>query len=126
MTMRDLFLVYHEFDEPCARGLADTLAGRGLELGRPFALRPGMRLLALIDQGLADARYALVVVSAEFLKMHWPRKDLDGLAARPRVVALLHGVAEDDLRDCSPRLAVAAIPGGMTEHLVRLVRSGDE
>jgi hypothetical protein len=119
----DAFLVYHEHDRPEAEGLAGTLADRGLELARPFMLRPQMRLLTRVDQGSADARYAVVFVTREFLKLHWPRKELDGLATRSRVVAILYGVTEADVADLSPRLAVAAIPGGMVEKLVHLLRS---
>src|SRR5947209_3421398 len=116
----DVFLTYCYLDEQYASGLEDTLSGRGLVLGGPLSLWPGQRLLPLIDQRLTEARFALVIVSEEFLKLSYPRKELDGLATRRKVVPVLAGVAESDVSEQSPRLAVAALPA--TERLVRLVR----
>jgi TIR domain-containing protein len=122
--MRDLFLVHHHQDQDFAKGLADSLAGRGLTLWRPAEVwPPGVRLLKIVDGGLSEARYALVVVSGDFLKVSWPRKELDGLTTRRNVVALLHGVEERDVAVHSRRLAIAAISGSMMEHLVRLLRN---
>ena len=118
----DLFLAYAHQDRPFAQGLATTLSARGLEIGSPVELWPHMRLLPRIDQGLTACRYALVVLSAEFLKLHYPPKDLDGLAGRSKVVPVLFDVNEAELAEQSSRLAVAAIPGSMIEHLVRLLR----
>jgi hypothetical protein len=75
----DLFLAYAYQDEDYARGLEDSLSGRGLVIGEPLALWPGQRLLPQIDQRLREARVAVVVVSREFLAFMWPRKELDGL-----------------------------------------------
>lgn len=118
----DLVLVYAYLDETFASGLGDSLAGRGIEVAEPLSLWPGHRLLQRVDARLCGVRYALVIVSADFLKFSWSQKELDGLTTRSKVVSILHGVDEDDVRQHSPRLAVAAIPSGMTEHLVRLVR----
>jgi hypothetical protein len=60
------------------------------------------------------------------LKLNSYRRDLDALAGRRRVVALLHGIDERALAVHSPRLAVAAIPGAMAERLVRLLRGPGE
>ena len=118
----DLFLVYAYQDRQYAGGLEDDLAGRGLVVGEPLALWPGQRLLAMIDLRLPETRYALVVVSREFLKFSYPRKELDGLATRPQVVALLSDLTEDDVRHHSPKLAVAAYPGALAGRLDRLFR----
>jgi hypothetical protein len=92
-------------DEPIANDLADTLAGRGLEVGDPLSLWPGERLLPR----LIDARFALVLVSQDFLKLSFPQKELDGLANRRRVLAVLAGVGEPEVSRHSPRLDVAAV-----------------
>ena len=63
-----------------------------------------------------------MVVSREFLAFSWPRKELDGLAARSRVVAILADVGEADVARHSPRLAVAAFPGELSDRLVCLLR----
>jgi len=121
----DFFLAYAYQDEPYAGGLADTLAGRGLEVGEPLPLWQGQRLLPLIDGRLRDSRTAVVVVSREFLAFWWTRKELDGLAARRRVYPVLSDVAEADVADHSPKLAVAALPGSLSDRLVRLIRPQD-
>lgn len=118
----DLFLVHAYEDAEYACGLADTLAERGLVVGEPISLWPGQRLLSPIDRGLDDARHAIVVVSRAFLGFSWARKELDGLTTRSRVVAILADLVEADVATYSPRLAVAAFPGSLSERLVRLLR----
>ena len=122
----DLFLVFAYQDAEYASGLEDTLAGRGLVVGEPLSLWPGQRLLPQIDQGLHDARHAVVVVSKAFLSFSWSRKELDGLTTRNRVVAILSDLVEADVARHSPKLAVAAFPGSLSERLVRLLRPEDE
>src|SRR5947209_5791732 len=116
----DLFLAYAYQDEDYASGLEDTFAGRGLVVGEPLALWPGQRLLPPIDQRLHESRAAVVVVSREFLAFAWPRKELDGLATRSQVISILAGVRERDVARHSPRLAVAAFPGSLSERLVHI------
>jgi hypothetical protein len=118
----DLFLAYAYQDEDYASGLEDSLSGRGLVIGEPLSLWPGQRLLPQIDQRLREARAAVVVVSREFLAFMWPRKELDGLATRSKVISILTDVGEADVAKHSPRLAVAVFPGSQSERLVRLLR----
>jgi hypothetical protein len=119
----DLFLAYCHVDEEFASGLGDTLGGRGLVVGEPLPLWPGQRLLTLIDQRLAEARFALVVVSLGFLRLSYPRKELDGLTIRRKVLPVLVGIDEVEVTEHSPRLAVAALPSA--GNLVRLIRPND-
>ena len=121
----DLFVTYAYQDADYASGLEDTLAGRGLLVGEPLALWPGQRLLPPIDGRLREARIAVVVVSREFLAFAWPRKELDGLTTRRQVVAVLSDVGEADVARHSPRLAVAAFPGSLSDRLVNMLRLED-
>jgi len=121
----DLFLAHAYHDEDFAGGLEDTLAGRGLVVGESLALWPGQRLLPEIDSRLRDSRAAIVIVSRAFLSFAWTRKELDGLAMRRKVVAILSDVAEADVADRSPRLAVAAFPGSHGERLLHLLRPAE-
>jgi hypothetical protein len=118
----DLFLAYAYHDEEYASGLGDTLAGRGLVVGEPLALWPGQRLLPQIDLRLQESRASIVIVSRAFLAFRWPRKELDGLTTRRKVIAILADVGEEDVADHSPRLAVAAFAGSHAERLVHLLR----
>ena len=116
----DLFLVFAYQDLAFAEGLADIFRRSSLEVGPGLSLWPGMRLLALVDQGLVSSRHAVVIVSHEFLKFSYPRKELDGLTTRRRVVSVFHGIDEEDVRDHSSRLAVACHCEAMAERLPRL------
>ena len=116
----NLFIAYHYEDDQTADGLADDLAGRGLVVGEGLELWPGMRLLPRLDQGLVEARHAIVVVSWDFLRLGLPRKELDGLVARRKVVCVLSGIEETDVAEHSPKLAVAALQ--MSDRLVNLLR----
>ena len=122
----DLFLVHAYLDQEYAGGLEDTLSGRGLVVGEPLSLWPGQRLLPPIDQRLHEARAAIVIVSKEFLKFSYSRKELDGLTTRSKVIAILSDVGEAVVSRHSPRLAVAAFSGSLSERLVRLLRPEDE
>src|SRR3954468_5420440 len=90
----DLFLVHAYQDQEYASGLEDTLSGRGLVVGEPLSLWPGQRLLPPIDQRLHESRSAIVIVSREFLKFSYSRKELDGLTTRRQVIAILSDVGE--------------------------------
>ena len=125
VSMSDLFLAFAYHDDAFARGLADDLAERGLTVGGSVSLWPGMRLLPRLDSGLHLARFAVVVISDDFLKFSWPRKELDGIATRRHVVPLLHGIDEAEVCPHSPRLAVAAFSADLTERLVNLLRGVD-
>jgi hypothetical protein len=118
----DIFLAYAYHDEDYASGLEDALAGRGLVVGEPLSLWPGQRLLPRIDLRLHESRAAIVIVSHAFLAFSWPRKELDGLTTRRKVIAVLSDVDEEDVADHSPRLAVTAFPGSHAERLVHLLR----
>jgi hypothetical protein len=124
--MRDVFLVFHYVDKSEALGLADTLAGRGLVPGGVLELWPAMRLLPPIDAALVEHRFALVLLTPDFLRLRFQARELDGLARRRRVVPLLYGVGEPEVARKSAELAVAALPGSPAERLVRLLRSSPE
>lgn len=123
--MRDLFLVHTSRDEPLARGYARSFDSGGLELGEAVTLWPKDRLVKLVDQGLHACRHAVVLVTDELLRCGHPRQDLDVLAARPGVIALLCGVDERDLRARSTKLAVVAIPERFADRIVVLIRRDD-
>src|SRR5215207_5616143 len=117
----DLFLVHAYLDQEYVSGLEDTLSGRGLVVGEPLSLWPGQRLLPPIDHRLHESRSAIVIVSKEFLKFSYSRKELDGLTTRRKVIAILSDVGEADVSKHSPRLAVAAFSGSLSERLIRLL-----
>src|SRR5690348_16530268 len=122
----DLFLAYAYRDEAYASGLEDDPAGRGPVVAEPRALRPGQRILRLVARRLHESRAAIVIVAKAFLAFSWSRKELDGITTRDRVTAILSDVGEPDVARHSPRLAVAAFPGSLSERLVHLLRPEEE
>jgi hypothetical protein len=118
----DVFLAYTHADQPFAARLTEVFRARALEVGQPIELWGGERLLSLLDQGLYDSQYAIVIISRDFLHLDWQAKVLEGLAHRRRVIGLLWGVDESDVALHSRGLAVSAMPGSMAEDLVRMVR----
>lgn len=119
----DLFLVYAYQDQQYANGVEDLLTGRGLVIGEPLSLWPGQRLLRMIDLRLPESRFALVIISREFLRLSYPRKELDDLTNRRKVVSVLSDVDERAVAPHSAKLAVAAL--WPSENLVRLFRRDD-
>lgn len=120
--MFDLVIVHAYQDLPLASGLGETFASQGLEVGEGVSIWPSDRITQRVRRGLDGARAAVILVTEEFARMPWPRRDLDALADHDRVVALLCGIEEEDVAGLSPRLAVAAIPGCHHEQVVRLLR----
>jgi purine-nucleoside phosphorylase len=70
----------------------------------------GDSLRAKIDEGLAKSRYGVVILSPNFFAKHWPRTELNALAARESsgnkvVLPVWHKVEHDDIARWSPMLA---------------------
>jgi hypothetical protein len=71
----------------------------------------GDSITGKIDEGLANSRFGVVVVSSAFLGKSWPKRELDALAARETeanevvVLPVWHEVTYDDVAAYSPTLA---------------------
>lgn len=109
----DLFISHasedkHEIAEP----LADALREQGI---KPWIdtqqLTVGDSLYKKINEGLANSRYGVVILSPNFFAKPWPQDELDGLAAKEHasgdkvILPLWHRVTVDDVRRKSPMLA---------------------
>ena len=77
----DLFLSHASEDkEDVARPLHKLLVGKGLRVWYDeMTLSLGDSLRRKIDEGLANSRYGLVILSPSFFAKEWPQKELDGL-----------------------------------------------
>ena len=101
-----------------------------------FELKPGDSLSKSIDEGLAQSRFGIVVLSPAFLTKPWTGRELRGLVSRevdegrPVIVPIWHGVTRAQVTDFSPPLAdVVAIDMSTTSEvadvaigLVRTIR----
>jgi hypothetical protein len=118
----DVFISHASEDkEAFVRSLADELIKRGLKVWYDeFTLTIGDSLRRSIDQGLANSRFGIVVLSHSFFSKEWPQKELDGLVAMEIssgkvILPIWHNVSKEDVSDFSPiladRLAVSSDKG---------------
>ena len=112
--MIDLFISYASEDKDAlARPLATLLRDRGWSVWfDEFELVLGDSLRTRIDQGLAEARFGLVILSPSFFAKRWTRRELDGLTAREMagegrkvILPVWHEVDHDYVQRFSPPLA---------------------
>jgi TIR domain len=75
-------------------------------------LRIGSSLRRSIDNGLANSRFGVVVLSSAFFKRDWPNYELDGLVTREMasgghqlILPIWHNVTKDEVIRYSPSLA---------------------
>jgi WD40 repeat protein len=80
----DVFISHASEDKDAvARPLAATLAKAGVKVWLDeHQLRLGDSLREKIDQGLASARFGIVILSKAFFLKEWPQRELNGLVAR--------------------------------------------
>lgn len=108
----DLFISHASEDKASvARPLAAILSKQGLRVWfDELSLTLGDSLRRKIDQGLAESRFGLVVLSKAFFSKEWPKRELDGLVAREIgefkvILPVWHGVTHADVCQFSPTLA---------------------
>ena len=82
--LHDVFICHASEDkDEFVRPLAEALRAHHLDVWYDeFALDVGDSLREAIDRGLAASRYGIVVLSRNFFRKPWPRRELNGLVAR--------------------------------------------
>jgi hypothetical protein len=111
----DVFISHASEDkESFVEPLANALEASGLNVWyASTALTVGDRLRQKIDEGLAQSRYGVVVLSHNFFAKQWPKEELEGLFARevngaPGIKVILpvwHSISANEVAHCSPMLA---------------------
>jgi len=109
----DAFISHASEDkDEVARPLAEALRELGYSIWYDeFALKVGDSLRQEIDQGLAQSRFGVVVLSPSFFAKKWPQNELDGLVAKEITVGgkvilpIWHKVSKDEVMRYSPTLA---------------------
>jgi len=132
----DLFISHACEDKAdVAEPLANMFIERGLKVWfDKFTLTVGDSLRRKIDEGLAESRYGLVILSKNFFQKEWPQKELDGLVAREdgkqkRILPVWHTITKQEVLGFSPmladRLAVSTSEGlqRVVEQIMRAVQS---
>jgi hypothetical protein len=108
----DTFISHASEDkDEVAKPLAEELQRRGLQVWYDeYSLRVGDSLRRKIDEGLAQSRFGIVILSPNFFAKEWPRRELDGLVAKEIggqkvILPIWHNVSRADVEGFSPVLA---------------------
>ncbi|QDT03875.1 TIR domain protein [Rubripirellula lacrimiformis] len=108
----DTFISHASEDkDEVARPLAQKLQELGATVWLDeFELTLGDSLRRKIDEGLAQSRFGVVVLSPSFFAKEWPNKELDALVAREDgrgkvILPVWHKISSDDVVAYSPLLA---------------------
>lgn len=111
-TSYDFFICHASEDkELVVNDLARALEDRGKKVWYDDdVLRVGMSLRSSIDEGLANSRFGVVIISRNFFGKQWPERELNGLfsledGAEGRVLPIWHEVSKDEVARHSPMLA---------------------
>ncbi len=134
----DVFISHASEDKNAvARPLAEELKRRGFSVWYDeYVLKLGDSLPGEIDRGLANARFGVVILSSHFFAKNWPRRELDGLAAREVrggrkvILPVWHEVDAGEVEKHSPTLAAKLAVstslglGTVVEKIVEVLESG--
>jgi hypothetical protein len=108
----DVFISHaSEDNEEVARPLASLLTRAGLKVWLDEnELKLGDSLRGKIDQGLAESRYGVVILSQAFFSKDWPQRELNGLANlespnRKVILPIWHKIDHQFIAGYSPLLA---------------------
>ncbi|MGA3243622.1 MAG: toll/interleukin-1 receptor domain-containing protein [Bacteroidota bacterium] len=108
----DAFISYASEDrEVIAAPLAILLRGMGISVWfDQTELNVGDSLRQKIDEGLANSKFGIVLLSPHFFGKHYPTRELDGLAQREAngqklILPVWHNVDVEQVRAFSPPLA---------------------
>lgn len=110
--MWDVFICHAwEDKDTIARPLANALRRAGLKVWYDeFTLTLGDSLRRSIDQGVAQSRYGIVILSPHFFAKKWPQWELNGLVFKEirsgkTILPIWHNVTPDYIAQFSPALA---------------------
>jgi hypothetical protein len=124
----DVFVSHASEDkQDFVNGLAEGLSKSGLSVWYDdFTLKVGDSLRRRIDEGLANSRYGIVVISHSFFTKNWPQQELDGLMSRQIagtgvILPVWHNITADEVRNYSPMLS-GLFAAKSTEGLETVVR----
>lgn len=108
----DVFISHASEDKDIVvRPLAEALVAEGLNVWYDeFELRIGDSLRRKIDQGLANSRVGLVVLSHSFIAKGWTNYELDGIVTRSVsgeqvLLPIWHNISKQEVVAYSPSLA---------------------
>jgi hypothetical protein len=103
----DVFLSHASEDkETVAIPLAHALRRNGVHVWLDKSeIKLGDSIRAKIDEGLAQSRFGVVILSEIFFKKLWTGRELDGLFAKDAILPVWHGIDSNLVARYSPMLA---------------------
>ena len=108
----DVFISHASEDKDAVvRPLATALQNKGIRVWYDeFEMRIGDSLRRKIDQGLANSRFGIVVISSFFVKKGWTNYELDGLmtkaiSGQQVLLPIWHNISKQEVINFSPSLA---------------------
>ena len=108
----DFFICHATEDkEDFVQPLAEAIENAGFRVWYDkFSLTFGDSLRKSIDEGLANSRYGIVILSSYFFKKKWTEYELNGLVAREMrghkvILPIWHKITIDEILSYSPTLA---------------------
>lgn len=109
----DIFISHASEDkDEIAHPIANELRKRGFKVWYDeYILQLGDSLRKKIDEGLAQCRFGLVILSPNFFSKQWTQKELDALTAREVskgtkvILPIWHNITAQDIEKYSPILA---------------------
>ena len=108
----DVFISHADEDkDEVARPLAIALREKGLLVWYDeFELRIGDNLRRRIDDGIANSRFGIVILSEHFFAKQWSQYELDGIVSRhgagaQNILPIWHRVTKEYITARSPALA---------------------
>jgi hypothetical protein len=108
----DVFISHASEDkEDVALPLAEILKSYGINAWvDKNELHLGSSLRRKIDDGLANSKFGVVILSHHFFSKEWPQKELDALVSREDgkheiILPVVHGLSNEDVKQYSPLLA---------------------
>ena len=125
----DVFISHASEDkDEIVRPLAGALQAEGLRVWYDeFALRIGDSLRRKIDQGLANSRVGLVVLSQSFIAKGWTNYELDGIVTKAVtgeqvLLPIWHKLSKEEVIAFSPSLADKLARSTATHTVVEIAK----
>lgn len=108
----DCFISHVSADkDTVVRPLATSLAQKKLKVWYDeFQLKVGDSIRESLDNGLANSRFGIIVLSPGFLDRPWPKYELDGLLSKEVeqgskvLLPIWHKITKDDILERTPSL----------------------
>jgi hypothetical protein len=109
----DVFLSHaNEDKEDIARPLKEALESRGITVWfDEIRIKVGQSIRQKIEEGIAQCRFGIVIISPNFFKKQWTQAELDALFSKKMdsgedlVLPIWHHISKDEVSQQSPLLA---------------------